>query len=478
MTGAIALFSREPQTRRFRIGYEGGNRATHTVQGGGSHVWRSFALSGAARALTTDGYYIVPESDRGQADTRAGVRFATGLARADYLGAENRVFLRLDALAEDRENGTRLTRNSTSLGTLAGRWARGWADDDVSISAWHTREEYRASFSAVFNERNSERLTFLQTVPAEATGGAALWRRAGTRWNLLAGGDAQRVHGVSTDRLFPAGLREGGGSQTQHGVFAQGDLQAGAARLFAGARHSFVDDHRFLSPSAGLAVGRGIVRGRASVYRSFRAPTLNELFRDFRVGNIDTRANPALLPESMFGVEAGLDILGERTRATVFRHKLDDVITNVTISTNPIVRQRRNAAAARAYGAEAELRHSMGPVTVEAGYLYVDWRLIGGLRMPQVPRHQGNAQVTYLRPGTLISAGVRSYSLQFEDDLNRFLLPGFATVQLAAQQALGRGVSASFALENALDREFVTGRSPTALIGQPRLWRLGLRWEL
>ena len=58
-------------------------------------------------------------------------------------------------------------------------------------------------------------------------------------------------------------------------------------------------------------------RLRASGYRSFRAPTLNELYRDFRVGNALTQANANLRPERLVGVETGFDWIGERSHASV-----------------------------------------------------------------------------------------------------------------------------------------------------------------
>src|SRR5690606_28319876 len=97
-----------------------------------------------------------------------------------------------------------------------------------------------------------------------------------------------------------------------------------------------------------------MLRARGSVYRSFRAPTLNELYREFRVGNAVTQANPDLRPESMFGAEAGFDLVAESARiaVTFYRHSLDDLITNVTLSTAPelIIRQRQNAGSALARG--------------------------------------------------------------------------------------------------------------------------------
>jgi outer membrane receptor protein involved in Fe transport len=163
----------------------------------------------------------------------------------------------------------------------------------------------------------------------------------------------------------------------------------------------------------------------------------------------------------------------------VFRHSLEDLVTNVTLSQvgGTITRQRRNAAAALTRGVDIDAHKAFGNVRVDLGYLFAESRFSTGARIPQVPKHQGTGQITYVRGGTLLSGGVRSYGLQFEDDLNQFALPGFATLQLSARQRLVGSLSAIAAVENALDREFLVGASPTPLIGAPRLWRLGLRWD-
>ena len=108
----------------------------------------------------------------------------------------------------------------------------------------------------------------------------------------------------------------------------------------------------------------------------------------------------------------------------------------------------------------------------EAAYLFVDLRFSNGARVPQIPRHQGSAQLVYRKGGSLAC-----YAAQFEDDRNQFLLPGFATLQLAVQIRITKGFSALGAFENLLDREYLTGLSPTPTIGTPRLWRGGMRWE-
>jgi outer membrane receptor protein involved in Fe transport len=308
---------------------------------------------------------------------------------------------------------------------------------------------------------------------------------------MLAGTDMQRVEGTSTDTLIPPGLRVGGGSQFQQGTFVQFDGGSGPSRVFLGARQQFTGrGTKFFSPNGGFSVGKGIWRVRGSVYRSFRAPTLNELFRDFRAGNAETRANPDLRPETMFGAEAGLDVIGEHGRLgiTWFRHDIDNVITNVTLSTTPalISRQRRNAAEALARGIDVTWERRFASYwRGELGYLFSDSQFSTGPRVPQVPRHSGMAQLTFLRDGTLASAGIRAFSNQFEDDLNRFLMGGFATVQVAVRQRIARGLSAQFAVDNLLDREYAVGVTapaaanlpPLYAIGAPRLVRAGLRWD-
>lgn len=482
MAGAIALFSRPPERHRLTAGYERGNLRSQDAWLGYSAMWSRWGVSAHGRAFETAGYYIVPEEIRGAADRRAGVRFVTGAIRTDYIGGANEVFFKADVLAEERKNGTVLQNNSTGLGTAALHYQRGMARGRLSLLAFHNREEFRSTFSAVAANRNSERLTFWQTVPAEATGGAALWQHNRQSWGLLAGGDVYRAEGFSTDSLFPAGRRVGGGSLLQHGIFAQSEATAGPAKFFLGGRHSFTGQGRtFFSPSGGVVMGRKGLRARASVYRSFRAPTLNELFREFRVGNAITLANSALRPETLFGAEAGIDWIGESSslRLTAYRNSLKDLITNVTLSAtaNQIVRQRQNAAAALSRGFEAELRQRWRHWRGEAAYLFVDSRFAAGERVPQIPKHQGSALVGYERHGTLASLGVRSYAAQFEDERNQFLLPGYATVQIVLMQRLVKGLSASLALENLLDRQYLTGFSPTPTIGAPRLWRAGLRWD-
>lgn len=482
MGGALGLFTREPVRKRFSAAWDFGNRGTQQVLASGAYTWPRFALSSQFRAFTWDGYVLVPVAQRGPVDTNANSRFAGGIVRADYAGASDRLFVRSDFLAEERKNGTPLQNNSTALGMAGGTYMRDFGSSTLSLLGYHSRGQLHASFSTVASDRKSERLASLQTVPSDSSGGGALWRGYNSRCSWIAGTDIVHVEGYSMEQLFPSGSRVGGGTQLQYGVFGQGDVKVGPVRLFGGLRyHDAGSANGFWGPSGGAVYGTGRSRVRASAFRGLRAPTLNELYREFRQGNIVTLANPALVPEVVNGGEAGYDFTGAAFTASVtgFYNRLDGLITNVTLSQTPalITRQRRNAGAATSRGAEADVRKRWGRIEGVLSYLFADSYYEAGARVPQVARHQGTAQLTWHGPKTLLTGGVRSNSLAFEDDLNQFVMPGFAVWHVIASQELRRGFSVNFALENAFDRQYLAGVSPVPLLAAPRLIRAGVRYQ-
>ncbi|MCX6622300.1 MAG: TonB-dependent receptor, partial [Acidobacteria bacterium] len=477
LAGVIGLTSRQPETTEFTASYFGGNRNTHDLGAGAQGDWQRWKASARLHAFSTDGWYITPQRFRGSIDRPSSVEFITGATRLDYLTPSDRAFLRFDVLAEDRANGTVLQNNSTGLGTLAGHYMKQLGGNELSLVAWHTREQFHSTFSAIATDRNSERLTYTQRVPAEDFGGALLWQRTGSWWSATAGADAQRSHGLSIDSLSPTGLRQGGGTLLRHGVFAQTRATRGLITVFLGARYQ----EDFLSPNAGLVVGRSVWRLRGSVNRGFRAPTLNELYREFRAGNAVTQANPLLTPERSLSGEAGGDLLLGATRASVtaYHTDLEGLITNVTLSSTPaqIIRQRRNSASALARGVQFELAQKLGDFRLQAGYLYAESRLATGPRIAQVPHNQITGEILYSRGGTLASIGTRGCSMQFDDDLNTLRLPGFTVFQAVVRREISKGLSAVVSVENALNRTYYTGFSPTPAVGTPRLIRAGLRWQ-
>lgn len=488
MSGTIAMFSQPEQHQHAWADLIGGNEGTIDASSGYADLWGPWGLSLNSRGFTTDGYYITPAYARGTADTKANVRFITGDLNLDYLGTANRLSIHGDVLAEERANGTELTRNSTGLGTIGGNYSHNWANDEISIIGFHTQGDFHSTYSSVSLNRDVERLTARQRVPEEDVGGAAYWQHhglaSGKHWNLIAGTDADRIHGISYDySVATRTTTPSGGTLLEHGEFAQGDVLFGPARLFAGVRQEFTGEHgqTFVSPNGGAAVGLGSFRLRASAYKSFRAPTLNELYRPFRVGNAQTLANSGLVPESLNGAETGVDWQHENTTLsfTAFRDGLENLIDNATLSTSPtlIVRKRENFPHSLSRGVEANVTQAWGHLRAQAGYLYADATLATGQRIPQVPRQQGTGELVYATEKTLLSAGIRAFGLQYDDDLNQFLLPGFAVLEMAAQRKLSSTLAAIASVQNLLDRTYLVALTPNPNTGQPRLWQVGLRWS-
>lgn len=483
MGGAIGMLSRPPARLRFDFGYQGGTGNSQDASGAFSDLWTNFAFSGSVRGYTTDGYYVVPERIRGAVDRRAGVKYATGDLRFDWFSGKDRVFASFDALAEERPNGTWLTYNSTGLGTAAVHYVHEFAHDEFSFLAYRSEEQFHSTYSSVAATRNSESLSLRQTAPSNGNGADMLWNHHGGTWNIVGGADVNQDRGFSHDRSLTARtLTVSGGTLLAHGEFVQGDFRNGGFQFFLGARHQFTGDgnRQFFSPSAGLAYGHGRWRARGSVYRAYRAPTLNELYRQFRVGSTLTLANNALHLETLFGSEAGVDYNLEHGgfHLTAFRNSIDGLITNVTLTTTPalITRQRQNTGPSESRGVEAGASYRWGDFRADASYLYAFSRYGTGALVPQVPKHQGSAGVSYQHSKTLASVSLRGVSAQFDDDLNQYRLPGYVSVQAMVRQRLYKNVSAVVEVENLLDRLYYTGFTPNATIGAPRLIRAGIRW--
>jgi outer membrane cobalamin receptor len=485
--GAINIFPNEPvpNTRHVSAGAEVGSQDTYDLWAGYTQSFRHFAVTAGGRGLTTDGYYVVPGYARGAVDRHANVRFVNDSVRLDGFWGQHRLYAWINTLVEERGNGTYLTKNSTTIGTAALRYSYQSAHDVISVTGFGSSGQYHATFSSVTNNRNTERLTDRQTVPEDQLGGAGIWTHSASWFNLNVGADAERDHGVSTDRFSPTNIRVAGGTVVRNGEFIQTDFNARGVRFFVGGRHQYTGQgNQFFNPSAGISAGAGRWRFRGSAYRAFRSPTLNELFRQFSAGNTLTLANPDLQPETLLGAEVGVDYVTERgsIQLTAFRNDLHNLVTNVTLLSSPsqILRQRQNAANVIDRGFEVSARQAWGDWSGQASYLYAESRYNNtGLRVAQVPKSQGTATLTWSRGRTLASAGVRAYSYQFDDDLNTFRLPGFAVAELLVRQQLAPRTWATFEMTNALDHLIYTGFTPTPTIGDPRQVRGGLlfRWN-
>ncbi len=501
LAGVAQIFSERPPAaagRTARASVAGGNTGLFdaswfTAARDASQRW---GLSLDGEAFRNDGYMAVRERDRGLADAPFALSYVTARARLERsLPRDGLVFATFGILTEDRENGTRLLVNSTdlrygALGAEVGRWRFG---------VFAQGETFRSTFSSLSADRNRETLTLTQRVPSNAVTARVDWSRDVARHHLAAGGDLRWVEGASHEqsatRLDVLGGRQWTGGAFVEDVFSPAPKWQVVAGLRADGWSSKdrgtgrVSSATVFNPQLGLRYqASASVALRAQGYRGFRGPTLNELYRQFQVGNVLTLANAALRPERTNGAEAGVDVQGQKAalRLTGFWTELRDPVSNVTLSSGAVIRrQRQNVGRARIRGleADAEWRPRAG-LEFRAAYLFDDNSVqrfrpdprLEGRRIPQVPRHQGSLSLeARTRGGGILRLETRLFGIQYDDDRNLLPLAGYGETGAAFSQPLSSRVEWFVRAENLFDRRYPVARTPIETLSAPRLVQTGFR---
>ncbi len=467
MGGVIQLLPRLPEPASVLGSIAFGDRGTRDAQvfaADRSNGGRPWSWSLAGRAFETDGFFVLSPTDRGAVDRPAGVDFDTlyGILR---IGGYH---VSLNAFQERRNNGTALQRNETRLGSVAG----GFDGSRWRWDVYGQRQRFDSTFSRVLPNRKEEFLTAEQDVRLEDWGGSASRRFEG---GALIGGDLRRTSWTERRQTFGGIYFQDTWSPTSRLDFSWG------ARLDGWRSEEILSS---FNPRLGLVYRASeSVLLRASAYRGFRAPTLNELYRPFRVGNVETLNNPDLGEESLVGAELGVDLTagsGLTWHANVFRNRLSHGIGNVTISVDPqrILRQRRNLDRIDLYGFESELSMRLrSNWQARASYLYSRARQRTGLRVPQVPEQQASLALAWNGP-VLVSFQARGAGSQFEDDQNQLRLDPYLVADLSLRRNVHERIAVTLSIQNLFDEKVVTGRTPLENLGAPRMIQLGASLRL
>jgi len=95
--------------------------------------------------------------------------------------------------------------------------------------------------------------------------------------------------------------------------------------------------------------------------------------------------------------------------------------------------------------------------------------------VPQVPRHQASAQLAWSSTSTI---GVQSRwsTGQFDDDLNQFPLRGYFVTDVFYAHPIAAHVDITLAGENIFNQRVEAGATPVITLGQPRAFRVGVRY--
>lgn len=529
LSGVVQIFSRPITGRSIEGDIAYGLLGTGQLAARAADRWGRVGASVETELLTTRGHPVVAASQRGAIDQEAPSNHASLNGRVEV---EARPSLRLGTrvgLFRTNQNGGTTFTTARAESALLGFDARltPEAAGRFELQLFGRLQRFEQRRARVAADRSSEVLSAIQDVPADEEGGSLVWTapawELGGTHVLTAGTDVRRVAGTSDERLFPAtanpaatALRSTGGGQHFGGVFLQDlytvtpDVELMAAlrwdlwRNVDGSRRverlgGEVDTVTFedrgeqqLSPRLGVRL-RPLewLTVRASGYRAFRAPTLNELYRPFQVGTVLTAANESLRAERLVGGEAGIEasaLRGLTARVTGFWNALQEPITNVTLEAplpDGSQRQRQNLGRARVRGVEvgADWRVSR-QWTALLAYTLVDSRVrsapgtpeLVGKRLAQDPVHRGTAVVTF-HDAALLTATLqlRVTGPQFEDDLNERGMAGYAVVDAFVSRRLVGGLELFAAAENLFDRQYLVGRAGVDTVGQPFMVRAGLR---
>jgi len=499
-----------------------GNKGTAVTSFTGGKLLGDWGIVASGQALHTNGYVLVPENQRGSVDTAAGTGDLGGSVTISNK-AHGFSFVRLSSFGESRRNGTPVQVNDTRISAIDfGLDSSLPKLGPVLIRLYGSSETFNQNFSAVAAARNSESLTNRQRNPSQQVGFVfQSTPNLGYHQVLRLGVEGREVRGHSAETTFNnsrvTAFVDAGGRQRSLGVFASDSVYIGSWQFGFGARLDHWLNSRGFSnrtPVIGAPTLNGFpnrsetafsprvwltkrvdkgVEVSASAYRAFRAPTLNELYRNFRVGNVVTNANADLRAERLTGGEAGIGLnpFGERlfVRGNVFWSDIDDSVANVTLSTTPalITRQRQNLGAIRARGVELSAvtkfaRHweVSGEYLLTASRVlrFPANRALEGLMVPQVPRHQFNFQVTYADGNWLVGTQGRFASRQFDDDQNLLPLERFFTLDAEASRAVSERVRLFVAVQNLTGSRHEISSTPVFTVGPPVLVRGGVRVRL
>jgi vitamin B12 transporter len=475
-----------------------------------------------------DGFIPIVAGQRGPADSASPYEQASLAARAVApLSAQTELQASMLAFTDRRQRGTILSSNGgdgadASLRLIhRGNWQ--WS----ALSYGQVRK-FQSRFVAVDATRTIVTQTVDQyNVPSTGLGARFEVRPPlGDSFELRLGGDWRRVSGQTNERFtyvagVPTRLREAGGKSDTIGAFVEASVNFGALTITGGGRldhwsirngrliertlatsalfrNELAPDRNGTEPTGriGLAHRMGGLTLRSAAYLGWRLPTLNELYRPFRVGADATAANAALSPERMKGAEIGIDVGikdGASLRATAFTNRLTNAIANVSLGQGPgtfpgvgfvgaggVYRQRQNIGAIRSRGVELDASWRVGNFQMQGSYAYTDARVVSsglalplnGLRPAQVPTHAASATLGWKG----VSTTLRYVSPQYEDDLNRRLLGDALTLDAVVSVPVGARVSITVRAENITNTRIDAAISGTGVVerASPRAFWIGV----
>ncbi|MGA9657965.1 MAG: TonB-dependent receptor [Asticcacaulis sp.] len=506
LTGVIDLVLTAPQALatygRIEAGEQGAGRVDMGAGFGDLAVY--------AMADTLNGTSPVRDRQRGAADVATFGRDLSWLGNYQHSVCPAGLCGQLDILA-----GSYISRRDTGLegassvargDTLSASFTRAPTanSNGLRLQVWRKTSDLSNISVSVADDRSSTARANQQfKTPATGTGFNAAIRHQTTMTEWEVGLDGRRNEGESRELYrymagAPSRYRISGGATSQLGVYGEGTQSFGPWALSSALRvdnwrsseahrtETDLTNHETLlslhpaSRSYLIGTGRlGLaytasheVVWRVAAYSGFRPPSLNELYRPFRIGNTVTEANADLKPETLSGVEFG--VRHKRLiDADIFWNVVNDPIGNVTIGYGPAtfptagfipaggaLRQRQNIGRIVAYGLEVRSEMTLIPqlrlvssgtwthARIDKAY---DNPQLNGLQPAQAPDYSLSIGLDADLARWNLTADLSFEGRAFDDDLNTLPLKPSSQLDVSAAYDLTPRLSVQFLARNALD---------------------------
>jgi Outer membrane receptor for ferrienterochelin and colicins len=368
MSGVINIVTKAPVKNNLSMVASYGSYNTYQIGGAGDLVAnRWLKLSLRADRFSTDGYNTTPKDQRGPLDIATSFHQNNVQANALFRASDSLTgYLRGNYHNNDQTLTTPAGVNNQHDGGVTGGLTKRFADtSQLEMNAWFQHTHFITENTDVPTGGTVGFEEFVQNIhatPADDFGASAQWTKSlGERISQIQfGGDFRRISGSDTAEIFDetaAHVRTdvGKGKQQFVGLFGQLRFKPFVIPLEAtlSARYDHFRNYDGFDGNPGstgpqpdknknsfdprLALRYQLKESlalRGAVYRAFRAPTLDNLYRGFSTTSGTFLPNSQLGPETLVGGEAGGDVRYGKFVAglTWFRNDVHDLIGSRTLA--------------------------------------------------------------------------------------------------------------------------------------------------
>lgn len=538
--GVINILTRTPASSGLQAQVEGGTGNSYRGTLTGNLVAPRFHGTLTTDWADTDGHLVTRPDLRGPIDVPSGDRTKVVAGRVGYdLTPSLQATASGNYFDLESHGPTPGGGNTSSASEFRGglRWLTP-GGGVWSAQGYTTHTNYLNNSGIVSSDRTTETPNREQVQAATVVAASLQWSQLiGARHQMAAGLDLSNADGTIDELGNSVGgvwtlNRANGGQQRLGGLYLQDNVRLSERwQVQAAVRGDQIrntDGYRLdtalptgtptldtayapvtrsrLNYSVGLRFeATPQMTWRAATYTALRAPTLYELYQT----NYSTRgaviaANPSLRPETLRGVELGVDVQPSPSsvlRLNLFLNKAQDAILDYTIGTattsgqvftecgavprNQACRQRRNVAGLRTMGLESELElHPAPHWSLWASYTYNPTRVdapgeaIDGLPARAAAKHAATAALTFDQPRfATITIEQRYVGPRADDDLNSVTLDHFFVTGIRVSRPLAARATLYAKVENLFDADYEVTRSTNgyAEVTMPRWITVGMK---